>query len=294
MPTEPRRTPESYADTRAAWEGSFADAPGIPIRIEAAALRGKPVSFTVMYPWSRSERTPSELTPYDKVISILIFFLIVTFIAGPVFFARQNLRLGRGDRRGASRMVVALAVVPFTLFFLLDEHHVASFWELALFIMSLAGMMFFGGLLWMLYIALEPFVRRRWPQMRVSWTRALSGDWRDPLVGRDVLIGCAAGVAGAVLPRLSILVSLWLGRPEKALLPWGTNNVLVLGTSSFIGQEAFFISFSVILGLGSIFFFLLLRTLLRKDWLAGLVWILVLMVPDPSHLTAAGVWLAVI
>jgi len=50
-----------------------------------------------------------------------------------------------------------------------------------------------GGLLWILYIALEPFVRRRWPQMLVSWTRLLAENLRDPLVARDALIGCALG-----------------------------------------------------------------------------------------------------
>jgi hypothetical protein len=37
----------------------------------------------------------------------------------------------------------------------------------------------FAGLLWLIYIALEPFVRRRWPHMLVSWTRLLSGAFGD-------------------------------------------------------------------------------------------------------------------
>ena len=53
---------------------------------------------------------------------------------------------------------------------------------------------FLAALLWVLYIALEPFVRRRWPQILVSWTRLLSGEWRDPLVACNVLVGCAFGV----------------------------------------------------------------------------------------------------
>jgi hypothetical protein len=37
------------------------------------------------------------------------------------------------------------------------------------------------------YLAMEPFVRRIWPTALISWTRAVSGGWRDPLVGRDLL-----------------------------------------------------------------------------------------------------------
>jgi serine/threonine-protein kinase len=35
--------------------------------------------------------------------------------------------------------------------------------------------------------------------MLVSWTRLVSGEWRDPLVARDVLIGCAFGVLGGCI-----------------------------------------------------------------------------------------------
>jgi fructuronate reductase len=35
----------------------------------------------------------------------------------------------------------------------------------------------------MLYVALEPFVRRMWPDALISWSRAIMGRLRDPLVG---------------------------------------------------------------------------------------------------------------
>ena len=52
--------------------------------------------------------------------------------------------------------------------------------------------------MWVLYLALEPYVRRYWPQAMISWTRALGGRWRDPLVGRDVLYGVVLGVLSAI------------------------------------------------------------------------------------------------
>ena len=44
-------------------------------------------------------------------------------------------------------------------------------------------------LVWIFYMALEPYVRRIWPEMVISWSRLLAGRWFDPLVGRDVLAG---------------------------------------------------------------------------------------------------------
>jgi len=294
VPTEPQWNPESYADTRAAWSGSFPDAPGIPVRIEAAALRGRPVSFTVVYPWTRLGRTPPppESNLYTKIGNIVGTVLLLAVLVGPVFFARQNLRLGRGDRRGANRMVVTLVLAPFTVAWILVEHHVSTFWELAVFLRFVAGMTFAGGLLWTLYIAIEPFVRRRWPQILISWTRALSGEWRDPLVGRDVLIGCIAGITVSCVRLSAVPLSIWLGRPQTALWTFSNLNAL-LGTGSFIGQQAFFLTINVMGALSLLFLFLLLRTLLRKDWLAALVWLL-LVSGDPSRVAEAGLWLTVI
>ena len=60
---------------------------------------------------------------------------------------------------------------------------------------SAAGLaLLWGGFTWLIYIGLEPYVRRVWPRTLISWTRLLSGQVRDPLVGRDVLIGMLVGV----------------------------------------------------------------------------------------------------
>ena len=60
---------------------------------------------------------------------------------------------------------------------------------------------FFGGLplwaaamLWLLYLAVEPYIRRFWPSTLVSWSRLIAKQWRDPLVGRDVLLGVGLGM----------------------------------------------------------------------------------------------------
>jgi serine/threonine-protein kinase len=67
--------------------------------------------------------------------------------------------------------------------------------------------LFTALLLWLYYIALEPNVRRFWPQSLVSWSRVLTGGWRDPVVGRDVLVGVAYGT----VVYLVLLVNGWIG-----------------------------------------------------------------------------------
>jgi serine/threonine-protein kinase len=60
---------------------------------------------------------------------------------------------------------------------------------------NLAFAILAAALLWLIYIALEPTLRRRWPHRIVSWNRLLTGNFRDPLVGKDLLIGALAGIA---------------------------------------------------------------------------------------------------
>ena len=52
-PAQPQWIPPIFADARAAWEGAYPDRPDVPIRIEAAAVRGKPVYFEIVAPWTR-------------------------------------------------------------------------------------------------------------------------------------------------------------------------------------------------------------------------------------------------
>ena len=53
---------------------------------------------------------------------------------------------------------------------------------------------------------LEPYLRRVWPKAIVAWNRLLAGHFRDPLVGRDVLIGFAlAGALTVLLGPLGLM-----------------------------------------------------------------------------------------
>jgi serine/threonine-protein kinase len=178
------------------------------MRIEAAAYRGKPVYFELIGPWTRPERMqPYEPTIGERVGLGILTVLFVSLLLAGAMLARRNVHLGRGDRRGAARLAAfVFAAYAVAVFF--GANHVPNFDELALFLEFLAWGLFFSCFIWVLYMALEPYVRRRWPATLVSWSRLLAGDFRDPLVGRDVLAGCLWGACLAVVIRLGWFNSL--------------------------------------------------------------------------------------
>ena len=123
--------------------------------------------------------------------------LIMTALVVGIFFARRNLRLGRGDRRNAKRLA---------LFVLGAE---ALSWAMRLPQVSLQNLpyMAFGAVpVWILYMAIEPYVRRKGSQLLVSWTRLLSGEWQDPLIAHDTLVGMAFGIIMACVGQYAVFL----------------------------------------------------------------------------------------
>ncbi|MBZ5499799.1 MAG: protein kinase [Acidobacteriia bacterium] len=279
-PVEPDRTPQAYAETRAAWTGMLPDRPELPMRIEAAAYGGKPVSWRMIIPsWDdpSTGTTHSSANPGDAAANIIGIFLTLVVIAGGAFFARRNLRTGRGDRRGAARLA-CFVFVALEIAWVFAEHHVPAQAELDLFIMSASSALFNAGLLWLMYIALEPFVRRRWPGLMITWSRVLAGSFRDPLVGRDLLAGCVLGVVWALLNFLRYPVFPRFGathvEPEAGvflgtLYLFSGARAIVAGTSGLLYS-------SILIGLALLFLLFLLRVLLRSTWVAAVAFILIM------------------
>jgi serine/threonine-protein kinase len=182
--------------------------------------------------------------------------------------ARRNLRLGRGDRRGALRTASFIFVLSAAAW-LLQAHHVWSFSEIYLFFNFLGSGLVVSGLTWMVYIALEPFARRLWPRGLISWNRLLSGRLRDPLVGRDILIGAAFGVFNSCWWGLHRLIAASLSLPPER--PPRADLASLSGIGPTIGQYFDHIVFAVYMPVAWLFAVLLLRFLLRRQWIAVLV-----------------------
>ena len=120
--------------------------------------------------------------------------------------AWHQIRSGRGDRRGAFRLATLIACLSATAW-ILGTHHVADRdGEMELAARGAGEGLLAAFILWVFYLALEPYVRRFWPHTIISWTRLLGGAVRDPLVGRDLLAGAVWGAALALLFRVSVLL----------------------------------------------------------------------------------------
>jgi serine/threonine-protein kinase len=126
--------------------------------------------------------------------------------------------------------------------------------------------LFIGGAIGTLYIAIEPYVRRRWPQILVSWTRLLSGEWRDPLVARDALIGCAFGaLAYAGFQFARYLIPSWLGIEALISPPFAFTLATVLGTNHFVAGILEVILSAINWNLAIVSVLFVLRVLLRNQ-----------------------------
>jgi len=73
--------------------------------------------------------------------------------------------------------------------------------------------LFVPAFTWLLYIALEPHIRRVWPETMIGWSRLLAGNVRDPLVGRDVLVGVLIAIGNGLILALHTMLRQWSGRP---------------------------------------------------------------------------------
>jgi hypothetical protein len=209
-PAQPRWIPPIFADQRAAWEGTYPDRPDVPIRIEAAAARGKPVYFEITAPWTRP-RNEGQLpgSTSGERIGLLIRTLVMpSVLVVAAVLAFRNLRLGRGDRRGATRLSLCLfAAGAVSNSLATGDLQVLSSGQALTFIVP--------ALVWLLYIALEPQLRRVWPETMIGWSRLLAGSVRDPLVGRDVLVGVLIAIADGLMLGLHTLARRWSGRPPS-------------------------------------------------------------------------------
>jgi hypothetical protein len=257
-------TPPFYCEERAAWEGTYPDRPDIPIRVEAAAYRGRPVSFSIVHPWTRPERMqPHQVTPRERAALFLVAALALTLLCAGAVLARRNVRLGRGDRRGAFRLalfVFGLGVLAAALV----AHHMADLVaELALTSRAVAGALLLAAINWLFYLALEPYVRRLRPRTLVSWTRVLSGGFGDAAVGQDVLIGAVWGTVLMLVLAAGYSLPQWLGGAPTA--PWFPDFDAFLGTGRLLALLAGLLIDAVHLGMGALLLYLLLRLVIRND-----------------------------
>ena len=251
------------ADSRAAWDGTWPGS-GRPLHVEAAALGGKPVAFKLIGPWTQPDRMPPSESPGSGQIqlAILIGITVVVMVGAALLLYRNQKLTKTGDTDGATRLGSWIGAVLIGVW-AFSSHWGASTGTFGTFLVALATAIAYGFVVRMMYLALEPYVRKRWPQTIISSTAILRGRARDPVVGRDILIGIAVQTSLTVIARLIDMQVLGaspeprLG-PVEGLLGIRVTAALCLGSLLHGIREAL------------LFFFLLfvLRVLLRNQWAA--------------------------
>jgi Protein kinase domain len=279
------------SDTRAAWDGTWPGS-GRRLHVEAAAWHGKPVFFSLISPWTKPDRMVAEEgSVADKANNILGLTLATVVVVGGIWFARRNLARGRGDRRGAWRLACVVFGVQIATF-LLRAHFVADLDVLLLVVMAVSTGLFASAAMWLLYLALEPYVRRNWPQTVISWTRLMSGRLRDPLVGRDLVFGVVLGMAWVIVFQVGYIFRMRAGAPPD-LSPLD----YLLGTRQVLADVLGRLVISIQGTLLWFFALVLLRVLVRNRWLAAALFVAIFTVPrliSSQHMLAeAPVWLII-
>jgi predicted Ser/Thr protein kinase len=261
------------SDARMAWTGTW---PGTtrPLRVEAAAWRGKAVFFSLIGDWTKPGRVKSpEDSTGQKARSILSLGLVLSLLFAAARLARRNYRQGRGDREGAFRLASVMFVVEMLLW-LCRGHFVPSLDVFLLFVIAISTGLFVSGTTWMLYLALEPWVRRRWPQTIISWSRLLSGQFRDPLLGRDILFGVMLGVVWILIFQIRYIPMMRMGAA-----PGLPQTDYLMGGRQALGAWLAQIPQSILATLQFFFLLLGLKFLLRKDWLAAIAFVALFALP---------------
>ncbi|MBI3448924.1 MAG: serine/threonine protein kinase [Acidobacteria bacterium] len=204
--------PLSFADSRAAWETRYDGIPDLPVRIEAAAYHGKPIYFELLHPWTRPARMEAAEIPKGVQIgSVVSVIFLLSALVGAIYFARRNIKSGRDDRKGAFRFAQFVFLGVLATWVLSADHTASVAKEFSVFQVALGRAAFPAGIAWLLYVALEPIVRRHWPDSIISWTRLLAGRFNDPMVGRDLLLGALLGTSISLAATLLRLSPEWFG-----------------------------------------------------------------------------------
>jgi len=265
--TAPQWTPLVTSDSRAAWLGTWPGRTDLPLRVEAAAYHGKPVYFDLLGTWDTPDRMQeNQRTTGEKIQSAIGLAFLGMLILQGVVLARKNVRAGRSDWKGAGRLALFVFVMMMVSQ-MLFAHHIPAVGELGLLLMLCGWSLIAASAVWLMYVALEPHVRKRWPSSLISWSRLLAGEILDPVVGRDLLIGGLTGIFWAVVLRARTLLPEWMGKtpnPPDNQLDFVTLNGIHITVGDILLNVVIFLVWS----LAVFFLFFVVRLVLRKEWLA--------------------------
>lgn len=260
----PVSVPETAAARLRAWQGPHPAFPDITVTVEIGWWKSQITWVNMRFPWSGQSDSSGggrATAAFHNIRSILMVLVIVLCGGFALLLARRNWRLGRVDKRGAVRLALLqflLSAVSWAMF----VHPVPSAAMLDYLLNAIGSWLFPAAVLWVLYLALEPEVRARWPQSIVAWNRLLATGFHDPLVASHVLVGAA--LAALLWTLFGLVLAANPGLDVRSIQ--GLN-----GTRSWLGSFPDTLSEGIRVSLIGFFAIFLLRRLLRRDWIAAVV-----------------------
>jgi serine/threonine-protein kinase len=234
-----------------------------PPRVTAATLAGVAVAFDADPATLVQQQNRNVFSTRRSRLGEAMIWVFVVVIFSTAVMVRRHLRGGEADLHGARTlaMVVTLAGL---LSIVLQAHHVSDpLQELLALISGTGWALLWAGFSWLAYLAFEPHVRRLWPRTLIAWTRVLSGRWRDPLVGSDLLLGILIGT-GLAVTTLLIIMTNERGPSDASLAPALDS---LRSSRVFVSRLLFLLLDSMQFALGGLFMLALLRLLVGRTWL---------------------------
>ena len=260
--TAPENLPTHPFDQRHAWKGPHPKIPQTELLVEIASWKGQITRATVGI--RRPKSNAAAASDLNRVQTIVIWTL--TCLGGffVLLLARRNWKLRRTDMQGAWRVAVARFILAGVAWAGLVHPviGVAFFEHVAA---SAGEWLMDAAVLFLVYLALEPAVRARWPHSIVTWNRVLAGRWRDPQVASDVLLGAAVGTGMFTFFKLIFALM-----PHVQPVNFDVNLLFAMGVRQWIGGHAHNLAGGLRFGLLIFLTIFGLRRMLRNDVLAAL------------------------
>ncbi len=259
--TTPLMLPEHAADQLRAWKGEHPKIPNTEMMVEIASWKGRITQVRVEFP---GFRTAEETRPaFRKLRGVFVMASLGAAGYFAILLARRNWKKERVDKKGA--LHIAIAMFAFQMIIWVGQVHPIPSDDMFGVFFAIAGdALLFSAMLWLLYLALEPAVRSRWPHAIVTWNRILAGRWKDAQVGSHILIGAAVGAGSWAALGLQQMAE------SKNDLHAGVALWALLGTRQWIAAYVANLKEALILGLVAFFAIFGLRHRLKKDWLAAI------------------------
>jgi len=251
------------------WKGPHPRIPGLNLKVDLASWKGRITQVAIHFDWPKPGAAAPAKNAVSRARDVVLLSLSLVGLLSVVLLARRNWRLGHIDRKGALRLGIARCLLGFVAW-IGTVHPVPDESMIPIFFSNCAAWLMWGAAVALLYIALEPLVRARWPHSIVTWSRLLAGRWLDAQVGSHILIGATVGAVVWVAAE-------WFGDWQSGRLTTLGGLASSLGTRQWLAAFANNMQGALFFGLLVFFSICGLRLMVKKDVPAAILAALLLL-----------------